>query len=244
MSPMTPPARRPKRIATQWSENAETWSRFIRVHRDPIRTFLIDPAILALAGDVCGRRVLDAGCGEGYLARLLARRGARVLGIDLAADMIRLAREAGSPAGAPIEYRVGSVTSLRGVPDRRFDLAIISMTLMALSAHRRALARVARTVADGGRLLVVVPHPCFFAPDDDYFTPGEMGWRFYRGQPTETAFFHRPLSEYVHAVRAAGLTLVDLHEPRVARRALARHPELEVHRRIPSVVVLECGVGR
>ena len=41
------------------------------------------PHLLALLGDVSGRRVLDAGCGEGYLARILAARGARVTGIDL-----------------------------------------------------------------------------------------------------------------------------------------------------------------
>lgn len=42
------------------------------------RTLTVDPHLLALLGDVIGRRVLDAGCGEGYLARILAARGARV----------------------------------------------------------------------------------------------------------------------------------------------------------------------
>lgn len=41
------------------------------------------PPLLGLLGDITGRRVLDAGCGDGYLARVLAARGARVTGIDL-----------------------------------------------------------------------------------------------------------------------------------------------------------------
>jgi SAM-dependent methyltransferase len=50
------------------------------------------PAILALAGDVAGRRILDAGCGSGPLSAALRDRGAIVTGIDSSAKMLELAR--------------------------------------------------------------------------------------------------------------------------------------------------------
>lgn len=51
------------------------------------------PAMLALAGDVRGRRVLDAGCGSGPLAAALLTRGATVTGFDSSAAMVELARQ-------------------------------------------------------------------------------------------------------------------------------------------------------
>ena len=55
-----------------------------------------------------GWRVLDAGCGEGYLARVLAARGARVTGIDLSPRLVELARQR-TPDG-DIEYRIGDLS--------------------------------------------------------------------------------------------------------------------------------------
>jgi 2-polyprenyl-3-methyl-5-hydroxy-6-metoxy-1,4-benzoquinol methylase len=54
---------------------------------DPIMARLLD-----LLGELDGRTVLDAGCGEGFLARVLAGRGARVTGVDLSPRLIGAAR--------------------------------------------------------------------------------------------------------------------------------------------------------
>ena len=73
--------------------------------RDPFG--LLQP-LLELLGDLPGRRVLDAGCGEGYLARALTTGGAEVTGIDLSTRLIELAR-ARDPGGR-IDYRVAGQT--------------------------------------------------------------------------------------------------------------------------------------
>lgn len=51
------------------------------------------PAMLALAGDIAGKAVLDVGCAGGQLTRLLAARGARVTAPDLSPALLELARE-------------------------------------------------------------------------------------------------------------------------------------------------------
>jgi SAM-dependent methyltransferase len=68
----------------------------------------IVPQLLDLLGDVSDRVVLDAGCGEGYLARILAARGARVMGIDLSPRLIALAR-ARDP-GRRIAYQIADLS--------------------------------------------------------------------------------------------------------------------------------------
>jgi 2-polyprenyl-3-methyl-5-hydroxy-6-metoxy-1,4-benzoquinol methylase len=60
---------------------------------NPYNALYERPAIMALAGDVGGLRVLDAGCGVGLHAEELVRRGAAVTGIDLSADMLAVARD-------------------------------------------------------------------------------------------------------------------------------------------------------
>src|ERR671934_2864340 len=77
------------------------------------------PHLLALLGDIAGRVVLDAGCGEGYLARILAARGARVIGIDLSPRLVELARAKASADA--IDYRVADLCEPHPELDGRFD---------------------------------------------------------------------------------------------------------------------------
>jgi len=86
------------------------------VEGDPVG---ILPCLLEFLGDVAGRSVLDAGCGEGYLARVLAGRGARVTGIDLSPRLIEMARK--KDTTGEIEYRVANLSQRLPELSGRFD---------------------------------------------------------------------------------------------------------------------------
>ncbi len=70
-------------VARYWDQNATPWAEQVRQGHDLAREFLNNPAFLASIGDLSGHDILDAGCGEGYNTRILARRGARMAGVDL-----------------------------------------------------------------------------------------------------------------------------------------------------------------
>src|SRR5689334_25109504 len=76
------------------------------------------PATLALAGDVAGRRILDAGCGSGPLFAALRERGAVVTGFDQSAAMIEHARKR---LGADADLRVADLAEPLPYPDDAFD---------------------------------------------------------------------------------------------------------------------------
>ncbi len=80
-------------VARYWNGNATWWAEQVRQGRDLAREFHNNPAFLAFLGDPRGKDVLDAGCGEGYNTRILARSGARMTGVDISERMIDLARE-------------------------------------------------------------------------------------------------------------------------------------------------------
>ena len=107
------------------------------------------PAILALAGDVTGRRILDAGCGSGPLFAALRERGAIVTGIDASAGMLELARRR---LGADADLRVADLADPLPFPDDAFDDVIASLVLhylrgLGTDAGRAAAGAQARRPA-------------------------------------------------------------------------------------------------
>src|SRR5262249_17270293 len=114
------------------------------------------PAMLPLAGDVAGRRILDAGCGSGPLFAALRDRGAIVTGIDKSAAMVELARRR---LGAAADVRVAELGGPLPFPDETFDDITASLVLHYLEDWQPALAELRRVLKPGGRLIVSVDHP-------------------------------------------------------------------------------------
>ena len=121
----------PQELA-KFSELAHLWwdpdSDFKPLHRiNPLRLDWIDRA-----ARLDGKRVLDVGCGGGILADSMARRGARVLGIDLATKPLRVAQLHALEAGTEgIEYREVAVETLAEESPASFDV----VTCMEMLEH-------------------------------------------------------------------------------------------------------------
>src|SRR5689334_12016285 len=113
------------------------------------------PAMLALAGDVTGRRILDAGCGAGPLLAELRARGADVSGFDLSPGMLDLARRRVPDA----DLRVADLAAPLPYADAWFDDVVVSLVLHYLEDWGPSLAELHRVLKPGGRLLVSVDHP-------------------------------------------------------------------------------------
>lgn len=143
-----------------WERNAETWTRHVRAGYDIYRDALNSPTFLDTLPWIAGRRGLDMGCGEGANTRHLARRGARMDGIDIAPTFIRHAREAESAEPLGIAYSVADGTSLP-FADSSFDFVTAFMSLMDMPDTDAVLAEAWRVVRPGGFLQFSILHPCF-----------------------------------------------------------------------------------
>ena len=109
--------------------------------------------VLAMAGELDGRRVLDVGCGDGTYALAAAERGALVSGVDIAPEMIRAAEARVVERSLNIDFRVGSAAALP-FDDGSFDV-VIAVTLLCLASDPGAAAdECARVTAPGGRVVI------------------------------------------------------------------------------------------
>ena len=111
-----------------YAQNADFWVKIIREGLDRYRTELTDQAVLDAVGDVDGLDVLDAGCGEGYMSRLLAERGARAVGVDVSDSLVDYARKHEDAARLGVAYTVASLENLP-YEDNSFDVVVCNHVL-------------------------------------------------------------------------------------------------------------------
>ena len=102
-----------------------------------------------------GRHVLDAACGEGYGAALLARTAESVLGVDLSLEAVEHAQA--RYGGPRLRFRQSDVRTLDGVEDASMDLVVSFETLEHLAEHDALLSAFSRVLKPEGLLLISTP---------------------------------------------------------------------------------------
>src|SRR5579885_2924879 len=177
---------------------------------DFARQHLLNPAIFALLGDVTGKQILDAGCGQGYLCRLLARRGASVTGIEPAEGLYRSALQREEAERLGITYLQRDLSTCTAIQNA-FDAVIANMVLMDIPDYTAAMRNCIAALKPGGDFIFSLLHPCFEEPGSAWPHKGYVEVREYLHEYVkEQSFaylFHRPLSSYINLVIQEGCML-------------------------------------
>jgi 2-polyprenyl-6-hydroxyphenyl methylase / 3-demethylubiquinone-9 3-methyltransferase len=116
---------------------------------NPLRTRYIEKA----AGGLRGKQVVDVGCGAGLLSEALAARGASVLGIDLAPEVLEAARRHGREAGQAVDYREVAAETLAAERPAAFDLVTCLEMLEHVPDPAAVVAACAQLVKPGGTVV-------------------------------------------------------------------------------------------
>ncbi len=209
------------RTETVYNENAKKW---LRVEPSSLSDFTARPFVFDACGALDGRSVLDLGCGEGYCARELKRRGAGYyLGLDLSEKMIAAAQAQESVDGLGIEYKTTNVVDYE--PGRAFDLcvAVFLFNYLRVEEMRQVFAMVHRTLQRNGQFVFSVPHPFFpfvyseqaqpfyfdssgknYFKDVDHQFEGQIWKR--NGEPLHVQCVHKTIGDYFDGLVEAGFT--------------------------------------
>ncbi len=204
--------------------------------------FGILPSLLAVLGDVTNQVLLDAGCGEGYLARILAARGARVTGIDLAPRLIEQA-QAKDPDGQ-ITYRLADLSSPLPAFAATFDAIASYLVLNDVEDHRGFARTLASVLKPAGRAVLALNNPYAYVIRKHlgaaYFAAGSLHPCGLARSGIDVSFYHRTLGEYVDAFLATGLQLtkiLDVDHPTGARYR-AEGQTMPTEEEIPRFMIL------
>lgn len=109
--------------------------------------------IFRLAGPLQGRRLLDAGCGDGIYLVEAARRGAQVSGVDISEAMLIVARRRAADASVNVDLHQGDIQSLP-FDDDTFDIVTAITVLCFVPDPQQAIDEMARVLTPGGQLVI------------------------------------------------------------------------------------------
>ena len=204
-------------LLNSWQHNAQAWIAAVRGGAIESRRQVTDQAVLLA---ILGRqpaRVLDLGCGEGWLLRALEDRGIEATGVDGDAALVAAARAAGSRQVLQASYAQlaeGELDIGSGYDLVCANFALLHQDIIPLLAAMKA------RLLPGGAMLIQTLHPWSVA-DGDY----QDGWREetfagLSGGWQPMPWYFRTLASWLNALDMAGLRLLSLQEPQHPQSAV------------------------
>jgi len=237
-----------------WDKNAESWHRFYG-ENDPNRRDLLDPIILEVLGNIKGKRVLDAGCGDGYMCRKLARLGATVTGVEISQKMLEYAIEEQKGNPLSISYQQADCASLF-LPTSSFDIVLTNNVIQDVEDYKAAFKEFNRVLKHGGTYLHIENHPCFTTPVwgwvkdekgnklykkvDRYFERGPFAILWDPRHGIESINWHRTLGDIMNSLIDSGFAIRRVIEPEPPELWKTELPNFMDGARIPNFIVLVC----
>lgn len=239
---MTIRRRRNRKPDTSWDNLADWYDGWAGAGSEHHRTLAI-PAVLDLLDVRRGERLLDIGCGPAPLAPYVIRAGASYTGVDLSPRMVTHARERQGRHSRVLVADALDLAACGELHPASFDAAVFLLSIQNMDPLEPALASAAWALRRGGRLVLLLTHPCFRIPRqsgwgwdegrrlcyrrvDRYLTPLRIPLRPpSSGAGTPASSFHRPLAAYVNGLAACDLVLDGMRE--VSRPAGRRVPPAE-----------------
>ncbi len=232
------------RVDTSWEGASEWYGRLTGTQGHYYQRHVVIPGSLRLLDLREGSSLLDLACGQGVLARHIPT-GVHYEGIDAAPSLISEARRLDKDRKH--RYFVADISRPLPTPKRDFTHAAIVLALQNIPDPGPVMGLASEHLAPGGRLLIVINHPCFRIPRQSSWGMDEQNKAQYRrvdrymtpmkipiatnpgsGQKSPTTWsYHFPLSRYARCLNEAGFAIGTLEEWVSDRRSVGRAARME-----------------
>lgn len=188
------------------------------------------PVVLELLHVQPGEHILDIGAGQGVLAPHIARYKAHYAGVDISPRLLALARRRHGKEGRFLHGDARQLSKVHGLAAETFDAAVFLLSIQDMKPLADVLKSVAWALRRGGRVVILMTHPCFRIPRqsgwgydpsrrlqfrrvDSYMTPLSVPMKPYsKRRKGVTISFHRPLCQHLNGLGTHGFLIDCLRE--------------------------------
>lgn len=201
-----------KDILKSWGENADEWIKIIDANEIRSRT-ITNRAIIDLLAQLPSKKLLDCGCGEGWLSRRMTKFGKTCVGIDATPALIANAKTKGPGHFYHMTYQqIGDGAT---IPETPYDAAVFNFSLYQKNGLERLLKNVKKVLQPQGYLAIQTIHP-FFLIDraKGYYSQFiEDSWAGLPGDFTNGhRWYARTFEDWSHIFFKSDLALVEIRE--------------------------------
>lgn len=214
------------KIIEEWNNSASTYANLRLKGLDPYEELVNFPSIVKLLGNVKNKKLLDAGCGTGEFSYLLAKKGAKVTGIDGAEKLIDISKK-NFPG---VTFQVQNLSKKLKFKDKEFDKILCKYVLMLVDDPTPVLKEFKRILKDNGNLVISIPHPTYwfhywlsghwglaaregFSEMEGYFRIKKFSFKIKGDKNLKFTFIHRPLEYYINLFIRSGFVITEVDEP-------------------------------
>lgn len=168
-------------------------------------------------------KIIDLGCGEGFLTRQIKPLRPKIVGCDISKEMVASAQKQ-SPN---ISYWVENIEHLKSIrPQKDYSLAFSTLVFHYLEHIDTALTKIHRLLTDKGIFIVIIPHPCYYQQQNfdwfqaensasynlgDYFTEETTIRNI--AHKYQTHHIHRTIGSYIRIFQQHHFNCLDILEP-------------------------------
>ena len=210
----------------EWKKNADFWIKIIRENLDPYRLKVTNKAILESLKSKKNLKILDAGCGEGYFCRILAKKGHKVFGIDFCPELIKAAEDLEKKNPLGIKYSVGELKKTN-FPPSYFDAILSHQSINEIPNPEKTFKEFSRILKKEGKLILLFLHPCFEIDPQLYFQKVKIKKSYYLvsgvKSPSPYFYLHLPLSEWIRLLIKSGFLIKKIEEPHPPQNLLKKN---------------------
>lgn len=244
-----------KRDPSGWDKLAYWYDGWMGAAGSDHHQKLAVPAVLELLNLQAGEQVLDVGAGQGVLAPYVADAGGIYTGVDISPRLVAIARKRHSASGRFLQGDARRLSNIPMLKSNQFDAVVFLLSIQDMNPLDALLRSAAWALREGGRLVILMTHPCFRIPRqsgwgydnerqlhfrrvDRYLKPLSVPMKPYGRQHSGVSIsFHRPLSHYINGLAVCGF-LVDALEEITSYETGTTKAEQRAYAEIPLFVGL------
>ena len=251
-----------------WNIISKAYQADIRISLDDVHYGPISPgeSELKLLGDVKGKDILEVGCGGGQNAIVLAKWGARSVGLDISEEQIKYARKLAKENGVDVKFYCGDMEHIDVLNDESFDIVLSSCAIGYSENPTQTFSEAFRVLRRPGLFVFCVVHPMAnrgrvvtyggrkYWGIGNYFDRRRRFWTWKFDTVTAKFYgYHRKLEDYFNPLISAGFTVDKILEPepyplpRLTNEEKQKIPyywdgsekEYDVWRRVPFTLIFK-----